>query len=453
MKNKGVVWASVALVLVSVLLIGVATWTYYEKNNKEDVVAGSNSEITEITEDTELLEEIGTETSTQEESEIVETEPIEPELEKKKIRLMMIGDNLMHLSVVNSGNQPDGTRDYAKFFEPIKEYLAIADIKITNQETIFGGNHLGFSGYPLFNSPTEMGDSMVKAGFNVVLHGTNHAADMGIAGIYNCLNFWEKYPDMLVMGIYKEPDVENQDIGLLTIDGVTFAILNYTYSPNMSSLPKDIQGHLGMLCDWDKNTGYINMKKLHPDVITDIQKAKQMADFVIVCPHWGVEYTFVPTEYQELFAQQMTAAGADLIVGTHPHVIQPVDWIEAENGNKALCFYSLGNYCSTQYESKTMLEAMAWVTFEVEEDSVKIKEDETGAIPMVYQYGTDNRFIDLYFLDEYTSELAQSHGINWRGGVGFTLENLQSWANEVLGEWRLNSEDVLKEKIDYELWR
>ena len=133
----------------------------------------------------------------------------------------------------------------------------------------------------------------------------------------------------------------------------------------------------------------------------------------------------------------MTEAGADLIIGTHPHVIQPIEWIETENGNKALCYYSLGNYVSTQYKPETMLEALAWVVFEVKGDTIEIVEEETGAIPMVYQFKVSHKFEDVYFLDEYTEELAQSHGIQVRGEPGLTLENLQKWANEVLGEWRL----------------
>lgn len=384
---------------------------------------------------------------------IVETESEYVEQAKKKLRLMMVGDNLMHLSIVNSGNQPDGSRDYALLFEPIKDYLEIADVKITNQEIILGGNYLGFSGYPKFNSPTELGDSIVEAGFNVVLHATNHAADKGIEGINNCIDFWSSYPEIVMTGIFKEVDEENQDIGLLEIDGVTFAILNYTYSPNLSTLPKWLQGHLAMLCDWDKQSGKIDFKTIHPDVLTDIQKAKEMADVVVVCPHWGNEYTFVPTVYQKEFARQMTEAGADLIIGTHPHVIQPIEWIETENGNRALCYYSLGNYVSTQYKPATMLEAMAWVVFEVGEESVEIVEEETGAIPMVYQYKQRHSFENIYFLDEYSESLAQTHGILVHGEEGFSYENLKRWADEVLGEWRLSYKEVFKDCIKQEMWR
>ena len=445
MRKMGVIWASVALVIASILLIGFGVWIYSERNSQKETLAGNDSQITE---NTEASEELQTEISVETEIEVVEPEP-----EKKKIRLMMLGDNLMHLSVVFSGNQPDGSRNYDMLFEPIKDYLALADIKITNQETIFGGNHLGFSGFPNFNSPTELGDSIAKAGFNVVLHATNHAADKGINGIYHTLNFWEKYPDILVTGIFKNANVENQDIGLLDMDGVTFAILNYTYSPNRAALPEDIQGHLGMLCDWDKNSGMIDLTTLHPDVLTDIAKAKDMADVVIVCPHWGTEYTFIPSSYQQKFAKQMTEAGADLIIGTHPHVIQPVEWIRGTNGKEALCFYSLGNYVSSQYDPESMLEAMAWVTFEVDEESVTILESETGAIPMVYQYKENNRFENVYFLDDYSEELARKHWIHHNGGTTHTFENLKNWAEQVLGEWMLYSKDVFRDSIEPELWR
>lgn len=441
MKRKILIGIVIAVVFCCFLGTGIMLWMNY--NEKEaDVSADSETYFVEetITEDTET--EIGQE---------VETEILE--LGKKKIRLMMVGDNLMHLSIVNSGYQQDGSRDYALLFEPIKEYIQLADIKITNQEIILGGNHLGFSGYPRFNSPTELGDSIAEAGFNVVLHATNHAADKGIEGLLHCVDFWKKYPDVVMTGIFEEIDEENQDIGLIEVEGVTFAILNYTYSPNLGTMPKWLQGHLAMLCDWDKGTGKLDFKTIHPDVLTDIKKAKQMADVVVVCPHWGNEYTFVPTVYQKQFAQQMTEAGADLIIGTHPHVIQPVEWIEAENGNRALCYYSLGNYVSTQYKPATMLEAMAWVVFEADEESVTIVEDESGAIPMVYHYKQGHQFENVYFLDEYSEELAQQHGIVYHGEPGFSYENLEKWANEVLGEWRLPYREVFRDCIKPEMWR
>jgi len=204
-----------------------------------------------------------------------------------------------------------------------------------------------------------------------------------------------------------------------------------------------------MLCNWDENTGRIDFTTIHPQVLEDIVRASELADVVIVCPHWGTEYTTTPSKYQKEFARQITEAGADLIIGTHPHVVQPVEWIEGENGNKALCYYSLGNYVSTQKEGICMLEAMAWVTFRVKEDGVVISEENTGVVPMVCQYKSGPvRFESVYLLEEYTRELANRHGIRNYGGVNLTLEDLQKWSSEVLGEWVMAASDVIGSNQD-----
>ncbi len=418
MKKQKIIIISLVVSLVALLgvIIGVVWKTNQDKETATILPTETVSVVTETTE----------------------------EPEPQKIRLMMLGDNLMHMGIVHTGKQADGSYDYSFMFEGISEYLEYADIKMINQETILAGNNRGFSGFPYFNSPTEVGDAIVEAGFNVVLHSSNHSADQGIDGIYNCLEFWAQYPEVIVTGIFENPGEENEDIALLEIDGVTFAILNYTYGPNMDTIVSSVQGHLGMLCDWDENTGLIDFTTIHPDVLTDIATAEQLADVVIVCPHWGAEYMSEPTSYQVKFAEQMTEAGADLIIGTHPHVVQPVEWIETENGNRALCYYSLGNYVSTQKNGLSMLEGMAWVTFLVEEDGVKIVEDETGIIPMVCHYNySPTRLESVYFLDKYTEEQAANHGIHGYGGVNLTLADLQGWSDEILGEWVLSSDEVL----------
>lgn len=359
------------------------------------------------------------------------------------ITLMAVGDNLMHMGVIYTGKQNDGTWDYSCLFDGITDFLEIADIKIINQETILGGNERGFSGYPNFNSPTEVGDSIAAAGFNVVLQASNHSADQGVDGLISCANFWDKYPDILMTGIHA--DKENAgEIPLLTIDDVTFAILNYTYGPNMETLPKSLKGHLELLCDYNPDTYRMDFTTLNPQVLEDIKEAETLADVVIVCPHWGTEYTTKPSSYQENFALQMTEAGADLIIGTHPHVIQPVEWITAENGNKALCYYSLGNYVSTQKSCLSMLEAMAWVTFHVDENGVTISETNTGAIPMVCHYTSGPvRIDDVYLLENYTAEQAAAHGIRDYGGVILKLDELQNRSNEILGDFVLSEAQVL----------
>lgn len=359
------------------------------------------------------------------------------------ITLMAVGDNLMHMGIVYTGKQEDGSLDYSFLFQDISDYINAADIRIINQETILGGNQRGFSGFPYFNSPTEVGDAIAAAGFNVVLHATNHTADQGIEGLNYCAAFWqEQHPEVLVAGIAGEEPVE--ELPLMTVDGITFAVLNYTYGPNMATLSKSLMGHLNMLCDFNPQTGAIDFTTLNPQVIRDIEEAKQKADIVIVCPHWGTEYATVPSKYQENFAQEMAAAGADLIIGTHPHAPQPVEWITSEDGHKTLCYYSLGNYVSTQKEAISMLEEMAWVTFHVTENQVCIDENASGALPMVCQYKSSPvRLSGIYLLEDYTEEMAKSHGIWNYGGVALHLEYLQQKCDEILGDMVVPKSDIL----------
>jgi len=388
----------------------------------------------------ETESEVVTESNGQTE-EAVEIVPEEPE--EKHIQLMMVGDNLLHMGVVNTGKQEDGSYNFDFLFEGIGAFLEEAEIKMINQETIFGGNELGFSGYPAFNSPTEVGDAIVNAGFNVVLHSSNHAADKKIAGLKHCVEYWKQYPEVTMAGIHEE-DVS--PIQILTVEEIDFAILNYTYGPNLETLPSSIEGHLDMLCNYDENTGAIDFTTIHPDVLTDIAEAEEMADVVIVCPHWGTEYTTKSSSYQEKFALQMTEAGADIIIGTHPHVVQPMEWIEADNGNRALCYYSLGNYVSTQKNPLCMLEAMAWIDFFVTEDGIVINEEGTGVVPMVCHYNADPVRVDgIYLLQDYTAEQAASHGIKIYGGETLYLRDLQVWSYQVFGENALTVEKVLEE--------
>ena len=371
--------------------------------------------------------------------------PAEEVFREYDISLMAVGDNLMHMGVVRSGEQPDGNRDYTFLYQNISDFLKIADIKIINQETILAGNERGFSGFPAFNSPTEVGDAIAKSGFNVVLHASNHSADQGKDGLISCANFWsENYPDILVPGISADAETAGE-IPLLSIGDITFAILNYTYGPNMEVLPKSLEGHLNILCNYNPDNYQLDFTTLNPQVITDIQEAEKLADVVIVCPHWGTEYTPNPSSYQKEFAQQMTQAGADVIIGTHPHVTQPIEWITSENGNRCLCYYSLGNYVSTQKGGLSMLEAMAWVTFHVSEEEVTISEETTGVVPLVCQYTSGPvRIENIYLLENYTADLAASHGIHAYGGVNLTLEDLQGWSHDILGDFVLPTDAILK---------
>ena len=376
-------------------------------------------------------------------AEAIVPEPIpEPIPEDKTIRLLAVGDNLFHAGVHLTGKQADGTYDFSFLFETIQPYLDEADIKIINQETILGGNHRGNDGhlgYPLFNSRTEVGDAIAKAGFNVVTHSTNHTADQGLDGLLHCAAYWEEnHPEVLISGLRSEA-ADEIDIPTMEIEGITFAFLNYTYGPNLGSFPSQYEGYMDVLCYYDEKNRVLDFTTINPEVLSDIKRAEELADIVVVCPHWGTEYTTTQSSYQEEFALQMTEAGADLIIGTHPHVVQPVSYIESENGNKALCYYSLGNYVSTQKQVECMLEGMAVVTYTVTHDGqISINEEETGVIPLVCQYTQGSvRIENIYFLNDYTEELAKKHGMYTYAGIPLHQEDLVNLSKKVFGDWEM----------------
>lgn len=419
----------VSLIITVIALVGVLIFLLTGNPDSE-----KNTDIATISD--------GLETENPE-NDIIPEEIPEPVPEDKTIRLLAVGDNLFHAGVHLTGKQSDGTYDFSFLYETIQPYLDDADIKIINQETIFGGNDLGNDGhlgYPSFNSRTEVGDAIAEAGFNVVLQSTNHTIDQGLDGLLHCISYWqENHPEIMICGIRGEAD-SDPEIQTMEIEGVTFAFLNYTYGPNLGSFPSKYEGYMDILCYYDESSRMLDFTRLNPRVIEDIEEADEIADVVVVCPHWGTEYMTTQSFYQEEFALQMTEAGADLIIGTHPHVVQPVTYIESENGNKSLCYYSLGNYVSTQKEVACMLEGMAIVTFTVTPDGeISINEEETGVIPMVCQYTQGSVRIDnIYFLADYTEELALKHGMYTYAGIPFHLEDMVNLSEKVFGDWAMD---------------
>lgn len=342
----------------------------------------------------------------------------EPPFEPVEIDVMMVGDILTHMGVQDSGRLADGSLNYDHLFANIKEDVQDADIAIVNQEVIIGGEELGLSGYPTFNCAYEIGDALVNAGFNVILHATNHTLDKGSVGVDNCINFWKsKYPDITYLGINQVAE-DRDNIYVYEQEGIRIAILNYTYGTNGIPLPAD-RPYIVNLLEEDA-------------VIADLEKAKAMSDFIIVCPHWGTEYTLVETEEQHYWAKLFADNGADLIIGAHPHVIEPVAWIEAEDNSRTLCYYSLGNFISTQNDASNMLGAMAKVTItNDEEGNVFIKE--YSVEPLVTQKLWGTQEITTYKLSEYTADLASKNRIIDKDS-SFSMSYLVNTCMQVFGD-------------------
>lgn len=313
----------------------------------------------------------------------------------EEVTLVMVGDNLLHTPLIRNAETEDGTLNFDSLYEEMLPYFQEADLSVIVQETVLGGKELGYSGYPMFNSPQEVGDSIVKAGFDIVLHATNHTLDKGARGVENTLNFWKKYPEVTVLGINESFDEQNS-ITYLEKNGIKFALLNYTDSTN--GIPKP-SGK-----EYLVNT--VDEEKIKRDLLI----AEENAAFTIVFMHWGTEYALSENQFQTNLATLMCENGADLIMGSHPHVIEPVKWVESENGNKALVFYSLGNYVSRQKEANNLLGALATVKICRESaDNVYIKE--SSIMPTVTHYNVSSRGFRVYPLKNYTDELASQHGV------------------------------------------
>ncbi len=316
------------------------------------------------------------------------------------ISIVAAGDNLLHMPVINSGRQADGTYDYSHIFEKLQPIFKDADIAVIGQETVFGGEHLGYSGYPLFNSPSDMGKTLVKEGFDIVLHASNHVADKWAEGIENTLEFWEDYPQITVLGINKSRE-EKDRVDIIEVKGAKLAVLNYTYGTNGLTLPYDK----------DYLVNYIDSEKIKKDVVF----SEANADFTIAFMHWGTEYSMSPDESQKALCRDMCDWGVDLIIGAHPHVIEPVEWYTSENGNEMLVYYSLGNYVSRQLEAKNLLGGLAVIELKFNGERVYIHD--YSFVPIVTHYNTEYSGFGVYALKNYTDTLAQNHGVASRDGA------------------------------------
>ena len=344
---------------------------------------------------------------------------VEPEID-----ILMVGDILLHENVQESGLLEDGTYNYDHLFANVKEDVQEAEIAIVNQEVILGGKELGLHGYPSFNGAFEVGDALVDAGFNVILHATNHSLDRGKTALLNCLNFWKTtYPEVGVLGIFDSQESYDNDIYVYEQDGIKFAVLNYTYGTNGIEMPADMPYAVAML-EEDK-------------VVSDIQKANELADFVIVCPHWGVEYKHVQNSDQEYWANLFLENGVDLVLGTHAHYIQPVEMLTDDAGNQMLVYWSLGNFINSTSgtgagTSDRMVGAMAEVTVaKSEEGDIYIKD--YGVEPLVTQLLYGPQEITTYKLADYTEELAAKNKVLEKDSA-FSLEYCQNLCKEVFGE-------------------
>lgn len=266
--------------------------------------------------------------------------PIIKENIVNKLSLIMVGDALIHDEIYIDAKE-NNTYNFDKMFTYIKNVVSNSDLAYYNQETILGGTLLGLYSYPAFNSPQEFGDSMIDAGFNLVSLATNHTLDRQEQAVINSRNYWNSKEDVLAVGSYNGFEERNTP-QIRTKNNITYTMLNYTYGTNGIKVPN---GKEYLVNIWpvtgtnpDTDQAYQNYKQT---VSNDIALVKDNVDILIVAMHWGTEYELTPNNYQKDMALFLAQEGVDIIIGTHPHVIQPIEWID-----NTLVIYSLGNFIS-----------------------------------------------------------------------------------------------------------
>lgn len=252
----------------------------------------------------------------------------------KTATMAVVGDIMVHDYQYNEAYDPNtDTYDFMHNFQEIKPFLSGYDVVIGNLELTFGGTDKPYSSFPCFNTPDSFLDAVKGAGFDLLTTANNHSMDTGQAGLIRTLDKLDEY-GIAHVGTYRSQQ-ERDTIYTKEINGITFAFVSATYGTNGIPVPEK---YLVNLID-------------ETQMVSDIQKAQEMADIVVVLPHMGNEYETAPRDVFIQWADSMFAAGADIVLASHPHVLQRMEYRKVDHGNgehDGFIIYSLGNFISSQ---------------------------------------------------------------------------------------------------------
>lgn len=373
----------------------------------------------------------------QADTEVVTEEVFKP----TSAKLVAVGDNLMHRSCTLSAKNADGTYDFTKHFANMADIFKAADLAVISQDTVLGGIELGATSTEtgIFNTAVELADGIADAGINVVLAANNHIMDEGSAGLNTMMSYFStKYPNITLLGVNNSREAKDEPVYVET-NNIKIAMINYSYGSNQTA---DLDASPYLLNQYDE------------DWLSDILKqAREEADFIIAFPFWGEQNSMDYTQEQERQAQFLADNGVDLIIGSYPHVVEPVKWITAENGDRTLVYYSLGNFQSIQNTVENMLGGQANITISKEEDGTHISDYSLDFVVTHYEQRESSEYYDIvttYPLADYTSDLAARHGMSVSGNEEFNLASLQGLSSQILSKCDLDEskeQDASKDEL------
>lgn len=354
------------------------------------------------------------------------TAPLQSVAEPARVSFIGCGDNIIYYGNVReaASKAPSGRQyGFAYSYEHVADRISSADVAFINQETLMCGDGYDISYYPTFNSPRDVGYDLVDVGFDVVNIANNHMLDKTGSGLERTIEFWKEQPVLMIGGYESEEDFNTPRF--LESGGLRIAFLSYTYGTNGFVIGNEYNAWVPYL--------YKNMASEEIDAETikaQTAAAKADSDILIVSVHWGKEGAFVPSDSQKECAKLFADLGVDVIIGHHPHVIQPVEWIEGEDGTKTLCVYSLGNFMAEQAYDYNMVGGM--ISFDmVRDENGDTSVENVLFTPTVFHHNSAFYNNQVWPMEEYTADMAASHGISYYGNYT-SLDKLKKYVTDTI---------------------